>query len=205
VVDPGVGTARRPIGVSAADHLFVGPDNGLFWPIAGGSSAAGFIHLTEPGYFLTQVSATFHGRDVFAPVAAHLSLVTELSAMGEIISNPVRLEITPPERRGDVLVGHVIRVDRFGNLVSDIKKSILERFLEGKTPMIFIGDVSVYGLSTTYGDAESGEMLALIGSSDTLEVSVNRGSASKLLGDATQASIGMEIEVRPVLGRSPGP
>ncbi|NIR14345.1 MAG: SAM-dependent chlorinase/fluorinase, partial [Desulfobacterales bacterium] len=116
VVDPGVGSERRLLGMEAGGHSFVGPDNGIFWPIIEGHKGTRIVHLTESKYFLPSISHTFHGREVFAPVAAHLSQGVSLKGMGSELSNPVKLHVPKPREGEGVLYGQITRVDNFGNL-----------------------------------------------------------------------------------------
>ena len=195
VVDPGVGGDRRPVLVNIKDHLFVGPDNGIFWPIIDASPNAEIIHLTEIKYFLPRLSHTFHGRDIFAPVAAHLSRGVDPLEIGPVISDPVQLEFPAPQQRGDILTGQVMRVDHFGNLITNIQRKEIDIFLGPGRPMIKLGKLTVEGLSKTYGEALAGEALALIGSSDYLEIAINLGRACDMTGMTSEDIIGMEIEV----------
>jgi S-adenosylmethionine hydrolase len=195
VVDPGVGGDRRPILIKTQNHLFVGPDNGIFWPVIGSHQRTEIIHLTESRYFLPHVSHTFHGRDVFAPVAAHLSREVDPLEMGPIIKDPVPFDFPAPQRRGDILLGQVMRVDHFGNLITNIQRRQFERFLGSRRPVIKVGKLAVEGLSKTYGEALTGEALALIGSSDCIEIAVNLGRACDVTGMNSENIIGMEIEV----------
>ncbi len=195
VVDPGVGGDRRPILIKTQNHLFVGPDNGIFWPVIRSHQQTEIIHLTESRYFLPHVSHTFHGRDVFAPVAAHLSRGVDPLEMGPIIKDPVPFDFPAPQRRGDMLLGQVMRVDRFGNLITNIQRKQFVRFLGSGRPVIKAGKLAVEGLSKTYGEALAGEAVALIGSSDCLEIAVNLGRACDVTGMDSEDIIGMEIEV----------
>jgi len=195
VVDPGVGTTRRAVLVMANDHFFVGPDNGVFWPIMASNPEATVLHLVNDRYFLPRISRTFHGRDIFAPVAAHLSLGVKPGDMGPIIGDPERLEICEPHEEDGCLVGHVIRVDRFGNLLTNILKKDLEAFLAGSLPEIRVGNVMVRGLHETYADVAPGMPLALIGSAGTLEIAVNRGHIHDRLEEEGRH---MLVTVRPL-------
>jgi len=195
VVDPGVGGDRRPILIKTQNHFFVGPDNGTFWPVIRAHQYAETIHLTKSRYFLPHVSHTFHGRDIFAPVAAHLSRGVDPSEMGPIIKDPVPLDFPAPQRREDILLGQVMRVDRFGNLITNIQRKQFERFLGSGRPGIKAGKLAVEGLSKTYGEVLAGEALALIGSSDCLEIAVNRGRACDVTDMNSEDVIGLEIEV----------
>jgi len=194
VIDPGVGGERRPIAVASKGHYFAGPDNGLFWPTIAADPLADVIHLTEKRYWMDAVSSTFHGRDIFAPVAAHLSRGIDLYLMGEKINDPIALAYPLVKREQDLLAGEVIRVDHFGNLITNITTENLAEFLSSEGLSVAIGGMVLKGIHTTYGDASEGEPLALIGSSNMLEIAVNRGSAREKLGDA--CGIGAKVTVR---------
>ena len=181
VVDPGVGTTRRPIAVETADgHFFVGPDNGLFWPFITRSPSSRIVLLKENRYFLPAISNTFHGRDIFAPVAAHLSSGVPLDALGPPVIDPVTLTLPDPEVGDDVLSGTVIRIDHFGNLITNISERTLRTFLGNGHPVIRIGDLTIHGISSAYGKAARGGIIALIGSAGFLEIAVNLGRACDL-------------------------
>ncbi len=176
VVDPGVGTARRPVCVvDAAGHRFVGPDNGLFTPFLG--PAARVFELSDHRVVPAPESATFHGRDLFAPVAAWLAGGGDPARLGPRLRDPVRAEWPEPRRRGDAVEGVCLAADPFGNIVT----SIATRHLAGGR----VREVSVAGRSVrfvrTYGEGQPGELLALVGSSGRLEVAAREGSAARHL------------------------
>ncbi len=197
VVDPGVGGKRRPIMIGTKDYVFVGPDNGIFWPIVKAQHHVYVIHLTEKKYFLPRIiSRTFHGRDIFAPVAAHLSCGIDPLKMGRKISDPTPLTLPSVEQKGNRLLGQITRVDNFGNLITNIHKEDLLKFLEGEKAVITVGDLIIEHIKKTYSEAITGEPVALIGSSDCLEISVNLGRASDQLGINSEQIVGMEVEVR---------
>jgi hypothetical protein len=182
VVDPGVGGPRRPIALVLENYVFVGPDNGLFWPLIQTAGQCEVIRLTHKRYWLNEISATFHGRDIFAPVAAHLSKGVDPFAMGETIDDPMPLQVPLPRMEGSALVGEVVRIDHFGNLITNITREHLAPFLESKDLTIRIGVVVLKTLSTTYSDVPEAQPLALIGSSNALEIAVNGGNAAHDLG-----------------------
>ena len=195
VVDPGVGGSRRPILVRIRDHLFIGPDNGLFWPIMNTAKHPEIIHLTENKYFLSSISRTFHGRDIFAPVAAHISRGTDPLKMGPVVHDPVRLSMPVVEQHGDILCGQVIRVDHFGNMITNINRQDIDRYAGDEAPAIKIGNLVIDTLYRTYADAEEGKIMALFGSSECLEIAVNRGRACDQLGVDLKDRVGMRVEV----------
>ena len=195
VVDPGVGGPRRPILVHIRDHCFIGPDNGLFWPIISSHKHVDIIHLTEDKYFLPRVSRTFHGRDIFAPVAAHLSSGINPLKMGSAVHDPVKLRIPVAEQHGGILSGQVIRVDHFGNLITNIRRRDLDRHVGTDPPAIKIGGLVIDALYKTYSDAEEDEIMALIGSSECLEIAANRGRACDRLDVDLKDLVGMKVKV----------
>lgn len=193
VIDPGVGGKRRPITVLANDHFFVGPDNGLFWPVIEKQEHTDIIHLKEKRYWMHKISPTFHGRDIFAPVAAHLSLGIDPFALGEKIDNPTTIAYPLPCKKDRELVGEIIRVDHFGNLITNITREHLSPFLKSKGVIIRIGSLVLKKISTTYNDVPEGQPLALIGSSGHLEIAINMGKASNCLGQ--DCEIGTKVIV----------
>lgn len=181
VVDPGVGSARRPIVIESGGHLFVGPDNGLLIPSARRlSSDLTIMEITNSRLFLN-VSPTFHGRDIFAPVAAHLSRGMELSEVGDETAHFIELDFgTPAGFDGDKVRGEIVYVDGFGNLITNIPGDlILEKFDYGD--MLTVSDVRI-PLVHTYSGVDPGELLMLVGSHGFLEIAVNSDSASQILG-----------------------
>ncbi len=180
VVDPGVGGGRRAIAAESGGHFFVGPDNGLFWPVIKEPGSV-TVHLNKSRFYLSDVSSTFHGRDIFAPVAARLSKGEDIESMGEIITDPVKLELPEPLISSGKLQGRIIRTDHFGNLISNLASVAVFRFLGTASPVIRIGSVEIRAISTTYSSVPKGAILALFGSSGRLEIAVNGGSAASLL------------------------
>ncbi|MBN1907655.1 MAG: SAM-dependent chlorinase/fluorinase [Deltaproteobacteria bacterium] len=195
VVDPGVGSNRRSIAVKAAGHFFTGPDNGIFWPIIERYKDTTIYELTEKKYFLPQVTSTFHGRDIFAPVAAQISLGLHIHQLGRVVSNPEKLEIPLPFKYDNTLTGQIIRIDNFGNLITNITANDLAGFLGNNEPVIHTGKIKIYGLSKIYSDRENGELLAIINSSNQLEIAVNMGKASDYIGKERDDIIGTGVKV----------
>lgn len=196
VIDPSVGSERRLIAAEADGHFFVGPDNGLFWPILRAHPAPKIMHLTRDKYFLPEVSYTFHGREVFAPVAAHITFGVTLEALGDPIEDPVELAGPLPYEKEDVLYGEIIRVDNFGNLITNIHRKDFEDFLSLAPPVIEIENLTVKKFGFTYADVEEGGLLALINSSQRLEIAVNLGRASDYLGKDAGEIVGTLVQVR---------
>ena len=195
VVDPGVGTDRKPILVKSLNHFFVGPDNGLFWPIIESDPQALTVHLTDQNFFLPHISRTFHGRDIFAPVSGHLSLGVDPLTMGERFINPIRLPDAKPTLKGDTLLGRAVRVDHFGNVITNIHREELARFLGNRQVLIRVRKEAINGVVNTYADGPKGKLLALFGSTDHLEIAVNSGRADRFLGlDETHALPVVEVD-----------
>ena len=186
VVDPGVGGGRRILAVRAADQFFLAPDNGVLSFVFRDASPDEMVSVTHRQFFRPEVSATFHGRDIFAPVAAHLAQGTTLSELGEPAGEVERLPLPEPRlSRAGRLVGQVIHVDRFGNLITNITRLDFGRFREcvpGDGLHLTLGHVTVERLVDYYAQGEPGELLALFGSSGRLEISVARGHAAEETG-----------------------
>lgn len=177
VVDPGVGSARRMVAVRAGGQIFVAPDNGLLSRVLRGRRVEAAVVLEEPRYFLPEVSSTFHGRDVLAPVAAHLAAGVSLDALGPPAGKLERLGERAPAWRGDRLRGRVVFVDRFGNLVTDIDPAELPKRFR-----LHAADFTAEKLHRTYADGRPGEPIALVSSFGLVELAVREGSAAKVLG-----------------------
>lgn len=187
VVDPGVGTERKALLLATPQAFFLAPDNGvLSYIIAEASPELEAIALTNPRFWLSPVSDTFHGRDIFAPVAAHLSLGIPPHEFGDPIP-PIFTFPTPRPQIGEdaMLIGHVIHIDHFGNLITDIEREDLPR---GRLFIEVRGHI-IDDLSQSYAEGE--ELLAIIGSSERLEVSIKNGSAARFL----RAKMGDEVKV----------
>jgi S-adenosyl-L-methionine hydrolase (adenosine-forming) len=182
VVDPGVGGFRRPLVVKTKEHYWIGPDNGIFSQILRAFPDFRVFHLTNPDYFLKQVSHTFHGRDVFAPAAAHLSRGLSINTFGKPLSDPVLLDLPEPEVKNNVLIGQVLYADRFGNLITNLSQAMVKPFSNLPSLLIRIGSHRVQGLQETYAQVKPGRLLALFGSSGYLEIACNLGSAAKTVG-----------------------
>ncbi len=192
VVDPGVGGTRKPILLVTQNYLFVGPDNGLFTLIAQREKVRQVVALTEKKYFLPKVSKTFHGRDLFAPVAAHLSLGIKPDAFGHKIDSVKELGLQKAIVRAGKLSGEILHIDTFGNLVSNIDEETLFRFTKKRPFVIRAGRKTIRGLKKGYWEGKKGKPIALLGSGGFLEVSVREGNAQKMLkvkrGDPIQIS-----------------
>jgi S-adenosylmethionine hydrolase len=186
VVDPGVGSSRRAIAIATARAVFVGPDNGILSLAAPPPERRCVVELTNERYLPSRRSHTFHGRDVFAPMAAALALGVEPAALGAPVGDPCELELPAPRRAADgVLAGEVVYVDGFGNLVSNLDPS---DFAEREVS-ITIGAVAVGSLSTSYVSVPPGEPVAVVNSWNLVEIAVRDGSAAHALGLGLGASV----------------
>jgi len=174
VVDPGVGGKRRPLVLEGGDYLFVGPDNGCFTPVLKRERKVRAYELTEGRFRLSRVSHTFHGRDIFAPAAAHLSLEIAPEEMGPAldITTLTTFPIPDPVLDGATLLGEVIRVDSFGNLVTNISQETLETFAGDETIEIEIKGEKLTDLKQSYKEGGEGEIIALWGSAEFLEIAI---------------------------------
>ena len=191
VVDPGVGGARRPILMETDRACFIGPDNGVLSLAAGRHRPIRSIHLSNPEYHLQPTSTTFHGRDVFAPVAAHVSAGVPLEKLGEAAEGFEALTLPAPEKQdGGRIAGEVIYIDGFGNLTSNIRREDLEPFPPGSVS-VAIGELTIRGLSANYASAGTGNYLALVNSWGLLEIARCDGNARDGLG----AGVGKPVVV----------
>ena len=197
VVDPGVGSRRRGLAARCRGQYWVGPDNGLFHLIFNRAPDLAVVSLENPEYFRPPVSATFHGRDIFAPVAAHLSLGVDLDAFGPRIADPVSLPFPEPEFGPEAILGEIISVDRFGNLISNIPAGVVTSQLGERGWRLQAGPLNLKGLARTYADAAPGEFLALAGSHGFVEIACARDNAAHRL----QAGVGLAVSIR----RAPPP
>jgi hypothetical protein len=199
VVDPGVGSARRPLLIAAQGHFFVGPDNGLFSYVCDNATATRAYHLTNEKFFRTTVSATFHGRDIFAPVAGALSKKTPPGEFGALIEDEVRLASLAPVREeddhgGGAWSGRVIHIDRFGNLITNISRRELTDAQLAAGASVETGGHLISSFRGFYAEAErgtAGELFLIWGSAGLLEIAANRRSAAELL----DASRGQPVRV----------
>jgi len=183
IVDPGVGTERRPILVSGQNHYFLAPDNGVLSGIYEKEHPVVVRHITSEHYFLQPVSKTFHGRDVFAPVAAWLSKNWQPASMGEEISDFKRFAMPKPKEADGLLKGVVLKVDAFGNLITNFRVDDLPaNAVEKGEVRLQIGSHPVTKFVPTFAQGAAGETVAYIGSSGFLEVAMNKGSAARTLG-----------------------
>jgi S-adenosylmethionine hydrolase len=193
IVDPGVGTSRRSIAARIGDQYFVGPDNGLFTPLVEQAEMTGqpvkFIHLDDPQYWLPVVSNTFHGRDIFSPVAAHLARGIPLEELGSPMDDPVRLTMPQPVKVKKGWNGQVMLIDHFGNIATNLSRDLTR----GKKELVItIAGKTIHGLTNTYGEQQAGDLIALVDSENYIEVATVNGNGAKTLGVA----VGDPVELR---------
>ena len=193
VVDPGVGTERAPLAITTGEQIFVGPDNGLLIPAARRLGIAGVYRLTEPAYWRHPVSTTFHGRDIFAPAAAHLASGIPIASVGAPASAFVDLAFPPGHVLGDHLRGEVLWVDTFGNMITSIPGSLLSA-LAGTADLIVETARGSLRAATgrTFGDVPAGRGVVLVGSDGMVEVALNRGNAAAEMA----AEVGTMLRIR---------
>lgn len=194
VVDPGVGTQRRPILVSADQHFFVAPDNGVLSMVYEREPAVRVRHVTAEHYFLSPLSNTFHGRDVFAPVAAWLAKTYQSEVFGEEVSDYVRFTLPRPKPNGNGLKGVVLRVDAFGNLLTNLTAAdVPAAMVAAGTIKLRVGNAQIEKLAQTFGQGAPGEPVAIIGSSGFVEVAINRGHAARTIGAQRGTEVALEL------------
>jgi S-adenosylmethionine hydrolase len=181
VVDPGVGGIRKPILLVTRNYFFIGPDNGFFTMVTQKECVKQIIALDKQKYYLSKVSTTFHGRDIFAPVAAHLSLGIKPNAFGHKIDSLEWLGFEGPFTKEGKLLGEILYIDSFGNLISNIDEGRLFRFVQHRPFAIRAGKKAIFGLKNGYWEGKKGELIALLGSGGFLEISAREGSAQKML------------------------
>jgi S-adenosylmethionine hydrolase len=195
VVDPGVGGPRRPIIATVGQYVFVAPDNGVLSLVFEREERVSVRHVTSEHYFHHPVSKTFHGRDIFAPVGAYLSKGVDQAKFGEEITDFVRFLAPKPKATGEKSwKGLVLKTDKFGNLITNISPKDIPQIFDGSSPSfkIIVGKAEVTKLISTYGEGAPGELFALLGSTGFLEISANKGAASRVAG----ADKGSEVSVQ---------
>ncbi len=209
VVDPGVGSLRRPIAVQAGGYRFVAPDNGVLSYTLGFVDQVEAVALDNPTYHLSNVSQTFHGRDIFAPVTAHLAGGVPLSAIGSPVTDLIALPTPTLEISPTVIQGEVLDIDRFGNLITSIGRlawvdasritlnpafgrELFNVPIDIAQAEVWVNKQNVSAIQRSYSDVPRGELLGLLGSSGYLEISVNQGNAAQRL----DASVGDSVELK---------
>lgn len=179
VVDPGVGTKRKIIVVKTKEYIFVSPDNGLLTKVLEREKPEKIIEVKNKKFFLKEISSTFHARDIIAPVVGYLSKGVNLGKFGLEVKKVKMISLPKPLIRNNQIIGEIIYVDRFGNLVTNIEKKILKR--KKSHFCINIKGRKIYKINNSYAESKKGKLLAIWGSRDLLELAVNQGSASREL------------------------
>lgn len=183
VVDPSVGTKRRPILIETGKNFFVGPDNGLLSLAARAQGIRHIYEISNRRLMLSKVSGTFHGRDVFAPVAAHLARGVSPAEFGREIRGIVTPKFAETVRNGNTVVGEVIHVDDFGNIITNLQEGELEPLNAGEIIAVKVNSRRItLKLCKAYAEVKKQEPLAIIGSHGFLEISINQGNAAKKFG-----------------------
>lgn len=195
VVDPGVGTHRRPMAAKIGSQYFVGPDNGLFTRVIhlGEETLREvvFVELDKPQYWLSEISHVFHGRDIFAPAAAHLSSNVSIHEIGTPFANPILLPLPALDFHKDKIIGEVVSIDNFGNLATNILEDHLKKY--NKNFVIKIMDYTITDFVSTFGDKPQGTLIGLIGTQkDLIIVCVNSNAQQKIGGSV---KIGSKVEI----------
>ena len=189
VVDPGVGTARRAIAAEAGRYSFVAPDNGVLSAVFSEVAPQRIVQITNPRYARGEVSRTFEGRDRFAPAAAWLAAGIDLGELGLPVASVTPLDLPTPSREAGAVVGEVVRVDRFGNLVTNIDRGLVDALGARGRIAVSVGGRQVPRIVATYAEVGAGELCALFGSSGHLEVAANGSSAASQLALAAGAPV----------------
>lgn len=172
VVDPGVGTERLPLIIESKGQYFIGPDNGIFTYIYQDKNCK-VINITNSEFFLGNISSSFHGRDIFSPVAANLSKNQNPENFGKVVNKYVSIDLKAPKKHNNYIYGEIIYVDSFGNMITNIENSDVELSDE-----ILIDEISIGTVSSSYSDAEVDTIFAIHGSNGNIEIALNQGSAA---------------------------
>ena len=193
VVDPGVGTARRPIVASSDGYHFVAPDNGVLSMVYAREERIHVRHVTSEHYFRQPVSNTFHGRDVFAPVGAYLAKMVDSHKFGEEVEDYVKFAAPKPKAAGENRIrGVVLKVDRFGNLITNVTPAdVSALFGKSASFKIVIGSKEITQIHTNYAEGAPGQVFGIVGSMGYLEIAANRGAAAQITG----AGKGSEVSI----------
>lgn len=182
VVDPGVGGSRPIKLLKLAGHYFLFPDNGVMTKLVNQHEPEEIWTVSNQDYFLPQISNTFHGRDIFAPVAAHLSNGVHPNRLGETSKEMKTLSLPEPQVKANEITGHIIHIDRFGNLITDIEKRMVDNLSVSYDSLaIHLSGETLSGIRKSYNEVKEGKALVIFGSKGLLEISVNKGSAANVL------------------------
>lgn len=203
VVDPGVGSARKPVAVDTGRYCFIAPDNGVLSPVLQAANRFEAVELVNPEYQLKQMSTTFHGRDVFAPAAAYIARGVALSELGPIVDNPVLLPPTSMTVTDQQITGEIVYKDHFGNLITNIgpllwqsdgQLSLNDRKFDSGAVRVFVGDTVLAGIKRAYHEVQPRTPLAQVDSNGDLEIAVNQGNAAQQLGLDVGAKVRVALD-----------
>lgn len=207
IVDPGVGSSRRPLLVTSERHMFVAPDNGVLSLVYEREERISVRHITADHYFLQPISQTFHGRDVFAAVTGWLSKGVEASKFGEEISDYVRFAAPRPKPVNDKLMkGVVLKVDKFGNLITNLSPKEIPQLFQAEPPpfKILVGKHEITRMRNSYAEGAAGEVFGILGSMGFLEIATHRGAAARVVGADKGSDVGVLFE-EPEAATQPAP
>lgn len=193
VVDPGVGSSRRGLAADCGDYKFVAPDNGVLSAVFRETPPKKVVELTERKYARPTVSRTFEGRDRFAPAAGWLAKGIALVSLGKAVTEYRLIDLPAPAIGAREITGEIVRVDRFGNLITNIDRRAVQQIANGGAVAITAGGRDIPRLVATYADAPAGELCALFGSTDHLEIAVHAGDAARSLGIGRGARVGVRV------------
>lgn len=193
VIDPGVGTKRKAIAAKIKDQYFVGPDNGLFSLLLENNTYKAF-ELSNEDYWFEKRSDTFHGRDIFAPAAAHICNGVDISKFGKEVKKLVNYKWALPIADEEGMQGWIVHIDRYGNLITNISAELMRKYIDDHDIKIFIGNTIIHKIEKTFGSVAEGEPTAIIGSSGMMEIVVNKGSAEQMLGVEKGAPISIMFQ-----------
>ncbi len=193
VVDPGVGTDRKPVALKIGGHIFVGPDNGLFSLLTEENKFEA-VQLTNTSFWHSGPCHTFHGRDIFAPVAAHLSKGITFTELGKPLNDLKTYRWASSIADKDGIQGWVIHIDKFGNLITNLSGAVIADVIDEKKLKLYVGNTILTDIVDTFGSVVEGEPAAYIGSSGMLEVAINKGNAQEMLGVKKGAQISLVLQ-----------
>jgi len=200
IVDPGVGTNRRPLLVTAEKHIFLAPDNGVLSLVYEREERLSVRHITADHYFLQPMSNTFHGRDLFSAVAGWLSKGVEVAKFGEEVTDFVRFAAPRPKAVNEKLMkGVVLKADKFGNLITNFTPKEVPQLFQPEPPpfKILIGKSEITRMRDTYSGGAAGEIFGVLGSMGYLEIAANRNSAARLVGADKGSDVGVLFDAEP--------
>ena len=194
VIDPGVGSDRKGICIKTNDYFFVGPDNGVLWEAASRNKIKSIVHLTNKAYFLDPVSTSFHGRDIFAPVAAHISKgVEDISILGKLLKKCIEYGFPKIEKNAFSLGLTVIHIDRFGNVALNLEEKEFWTFVKDRRFCLTMNGAAIDQVCCSYSQASDKELFLMGSSSSHMEISVKNANAAKILGAACMDKAVLEI------------